>query len=370
MRTLQLNGRSLALVLLGTGCLDAPEPEVTRAEYEKLASDVETLRGELEACQATAESVNAEERLTDLEEATIALITDDTIYTVGPTGDYADLPEALSALDRYRIASGASVTFQLEAGTHIFTEALEIQHPDGERIAILGDLADPATTLLTFDGTDGVRVIQNHALGRLDGVTLVQLQSGLGSGVAAETGSSVIVGDRSTVNVVLRGWYVGLAATVGASIIADGGVEVEDCNVGIEAGYNSVVQAQAADVRSSETAAMAIHGSVLLATGAELEGSVTGVYSAYGSTAYVQSSQVSSDDRALVTEATSVVVADGTAVEDGDIYVAWNTMLYMSTCSLAGANFWVRGDSFAYVDGCTDFGSNVVEDDGSLLVGP
>ncbi len=106
----------------------------------------------------------------DLDD-TVELIRVDTTWTIDQygTGDFADVSDAIAALDEYRIAHDATLTIQLDAGAYYFTEALTFHHPDGGRIRLLGD---ESNVNLYFTGSHGIVVDEASSLGYVAGLAL------------------------------------------------------------------------------------------------------------------------------------------------------------------------------------------------------
>lgn len=75
----------------------------------------------------------------------------DVTYTVGPGCDFETIQAALDSLRKTRITSSATVTISVAAGVHNHTAQINITHPNGDRIQIIG--ADPITTTASAVGT-------------------------------------------------------------------------------------------------------------------------------------------------------------------------------------------------------------------------
>lgn len=153
------------------------------------------------------------------------LWTSDVIIPIGPFRHRTHLQDALDALENVRIAPGITVTLQLDAYTYTSHVPIEIDHPDGARIAIVGDPTDPANVVLSFPDSEGIHVADNGALGLLDGVTLQG--SGTSSdgmhGVEVETGAMARLGD-----VILDDWGdTGVFVHSGGVVVTDEGASVE-----------------------------------------------------------------------------------------------------------------------------------------------
>ena len=159
-------------------------------------------------------------------------IVSDEIWTVGPSGnaDYPDLHQALDAAYDVSIHPNALLTLQLEAGTHSYTETVEVRHPDGDNLRIHGDLNDPAAVQLQFNGSNassGIRVDDGHSLRSLRGMTLLGDGVDTANGLFAYRGANVFVDDVVVSNWVTAGIYV----TYGSIVFSGETVEAHN-NVG------------------------------------------------------------------------------------------------------------------------------------------
>lgn len=107
--------------------------------------------------------------------------------------DYATIQAALAWLASRRIAATATVTIQVADGEHAATQINYPPHPDGDRIAIIGNPANPAACRLDFPaGHMGILFNVGSRLGYLDGLTLA----------AASVANSGLAGMFLTQNVV------------------------------------------------------------------------------------------------------------------------------------------------------------------------
>jgi hypothetical protein len=133
-----------------------------------------------------------------------------------------DLVEVLAGLALWRIPPGAKLVLRLPDGVHVQHRAVEIDHPDGARLAIIGNTAQPDRCCLAWNGaSDGIYVGPGAVLGSIDGVLLEHRapeRRGLGSGVLADHGGVVRCGPK----VWVRNFYYGFQARYGAIIACDG----------------------------------------------------------------------------------------------------------------------------------------------------
>lgn len=135
--------------------------------------------------------------------------------TLDVPADFAGVAEALDYLTDKTIAGYATVTIQVADGTYTALDPIEVNHVNGDRIAILGNTTNPALVNLEFVGI-GFMVHNGNKLGLLDGFTLKG--SGTGAGAYATTAASMILGQ----NMVIREFNQGVHVNQGANIQAIG----------------------------------------------------------------------------------------------------------------------------------------------------
>lgn len=161
--------------------------------------------------------------LAALDAATVQRIeSPTTIIDVPGTFDGVTLTwleDALNLLDGYAIDRDATVTIQLgTAYAETRSTPIEVAHPDGARIEILGDFDATTTEFVLDGGSDGFVVTDGAALGLLDGVDLQGLDTSAGSGVRAFRGASIALGPSVTIS----GFWRGVASVGGSALTAPG----------------------------------------------------------------------------------------------------------------------------------------------------
>lgn len=189
------------------------------------------------------------EAVAALEQNAVLMIAENTTWTVGEeNGDYLTLPEALAALDRFRIAGGANVTIDLEDGDYSHATPIEFSHPDGNRLRILGNDVDPTLVDLHFTGPGGLKVSPGSAVGEVRGVTI------RGNGQSGATGVQALWGRIELTNVIVRDFgESGLVANESGVIIAPG-VNVSGSGTnGLVASQGGLIVASSATVTDSAT---------------------------------------------------------------------------------------------------------------------
>ena len=141
-----------------------------------------------------------EQRIATLEATAVQKIDGGTLtLTVGSGGDYPDIQSALDSLKGKVIVS--DVVIQIPDGTYTIDSAIDITHPNGDKISIRGNETDPEAVRLEFSSTIGFQVSNNHVLGSLSGVTIVCVGASCFDGIVASFGGMI-----SCRSVHVQGW--------------------------------------------------------------------------------------------------------------------------------------------------------------------
>lgn len=231
-----------------------------QAEFETVIADHAS---RVEALEDGAEALNAV--LPVGGEPLLGRIVGDRTFTVhGPGSDFEDLNQALASLAGLRIDPGAVVTLAIQDGTWTYPDRVLVDHPDGERIHIVGmpsvvgtsPVGEPpgvmGSVVLSFFDSDGIVVERGERLGMLDQVVL---DGGRDRGATAGTGLSV-----------RDGGFVGLGGKVSATNWPA---------VGLRAERNGVMVVAACDVILAEgngdSGVLAELGGVILITSANFD---------------------------------------------------------------------------------------------------
>jgi hypothetical protein len=188
------------------------------------------------------------------------------------------LRSALAAFDDRRIASSATVTFQLPEVTSSCMSSVIIDHPDGAHIRILGQ--GSAKTVLTFFGGNGFLIPMTRGIGLIDKMTISGTDVG-GHGVMVEDGASARLGSDFTVRDFVDGVH-----TNGGWIRAAGVISEDNADDGFEASYGGIILANGAIARSNAVFGFnAYLGSAIVADGAEAQSNAShGFEASFGST--------------------------------------------------------------------------------------
>lgn len=285
--------------------------------------------------QGYADDVATGLALDALDVAKIGLIDVDTTVTVDTTGgDFSSLDAALTWLDGYRIGSGVTVSLEVAAGTWTLTETLEVDHPDGAQLAIIGGGTEPGQTILVCD-EGGVMVDDGRALGLLDNLRIEAAATSTydGHGVLSNRGGSVNVGTIEVDGFVGRGIYaragstisVGAGTTVsgcdnagfmvrtGSSMIADGTISTGNLR-GYQVAYGSVLEADGLTA-SNNGSGLWVSGSTLQSQAPTVtDNTGSGLFATNGADVSVRDATFDANLRGISAQGNTYVDMDGTAV--------------------------------------------------------
>ena len=162
--------------------------------------------------------------------------------TLHVPADFTDIHAALDHLAGSAVAPTATVTIQVADGNYSNLQTIEITHPNGDRIHILGNTTNPGACVLAFQSDQvGIHVKDGNRLGRMEGFHLF----GGTRGVAAEHGGYIRLGGA----MIIEGSNYGLFAYRGGTIVAGtsgpNGIHVHgNSSHGIYASTNSHISAE------------------------------------------------------------------------------------------------------------------------------
>lgn len=337
------------VAMTGAGCLQSPDV-VTRDEFDETVKTLEEALTNLESRVAQIEAgdeqfTDLETRVADLEDNVVLLLTGDTTITVGSSAEanFTDLPTALASLDRYRLASDATVTLRLDPGTYSISGPVTIGHPDGARINIVGDTSDPGATVLQFADSDGIVVGPNQALGMLDGVTLMYVgTTNDEAGLRVGANGYLELGSGTAVHTVVEGWAIGISVE-GGTLYAEGavseGLEITSCTTGVHVEMGGSLHAAFLSVDGSTVAADAVFDSVMNIEDATLSASSEAIKAGYAS--YVDAYEVT--------------------LAEGNLWAFSNSTIQAYSCQmLGGSTLTAELDSQVSVPGCSGYDASRV----------
>lgn len=140
--------------------------------------------------------------------------------TLNVPEDHANIVEALNYLTNKRIQSDKTVTISVNNCTNQnYAKPIKVSHPNGENIHIIGASAPANLCRLNFGPTsNGFVVSNNNTVGLIDGFNMVGTFGFPSSGVLAQNGATVNLGESMRV----AGFLTGVHAERNSTIIADG----------------------------------------------------------------------------------------------------------------------------------------------------
>jgi hypothetical protein len=183
--------------------------------------------------------------------------------TIHPTiGDFLTIQDALNAVAKWHIEKGAVVVLKLLAGTHTVFSNLDLNHPFGSRIQLVGDsTASADQVVIQLDNTisfaslnfDLFTCSYGNSWGLIDNLTITG--KGLGTGIWSSNNYAAIKATYGATinlgtNVKIDNWYYGLYADYGA-VINGPGVTADECGVAVYANNGSHITATGATLTNN-----------------------------------------------------------------------------------------------------------------------
>ena len=199
---------------------------------------------------AMAEVPDIEASIADLEDGKVGRISSAVsplalVVSMTPAADeFATINDALAWLDGYSIDSDATVQIQVQVGTYSGLPPIDVHHPDGDRIEILG--FGPSQVDLEFTG-HGFQVQNGSRLGLLNGVHIGGPgMSSTARAIDVSNGSFAEIG----ADVTIDGFEVGIWAS-GNSVVYANGVHINNAWIGMKAVSGSYLNADASSLSNS-----------------------------------------------------------------------------------------------------------------------
>lgn len=169
--------------------------------------------------------------------------------TLSVPSDYANINEALASLHDKFIANDAIVTIQVEdCSNQVYDAPIEILHPHGKQIEILGNTADPASCVLQFNGSSGFDISSKRKLRLLNGFHIKGNRVNTTHGVGATKGASIRLG----ANTIISGFYNGIEATFNGRIYANTVLINKNAGSGVVSQYSGFVQANGTQSKEND----------------------------------------------------------------------------------------------------------------------
>jgi len=151
-----------------------------------------------------------------LEIGSAAMITQDATLLV--PDQFPNINVALRYLDDKQIKVSKTVTIQVTDCDHqVYTESVEVAHPNGDAIHIIGDVESPESCALQFENVHGFVAQNGNRIGLIDGFTISgNITQGTAVGVLADNNAYIRLGG----NIIVESFSDGIAAHWNSSIDA------------------------------------------------------------------------------------------------------------------------------------------------------
>ena len=154
---------------------------------------------------------------------------------------FPTIPAALDYMKDKFIKVGKTVTIKVSDCTQqTFTQPINVSHPNGDSIHIIGKTGNPADCMLNFTDSSGLVVDNGNTLGLIDGFHLNGLDKDNTYGIHALHGSHINVGTGVWVSNFGRG----IQAEANSSILANGITSFGNKAQGFQAINSSVIRAE------------------------------------------------------------------------------------------------------------------------------
>ena len=204
--------------------------------------------------------------------------------TLNVPSDYISINNALDALTSHKIDRNVIVTIQIADGTYT-SSAIEIEHPNGSQIHIIGNTTNNNSVVINFNnGENGFAVKNGNKLGFLDGVTLVG-NNQTGYGLYAFGSGNISCGENISISNFNRGLFAtsnshifcigiaisysgdnGITCDSGSVVRANNSIITNSGGMGVMVSSQSLVNVSGATISSnSRSGAAADMGSVIIA---------------------------------------------------------------------------------------------------------
>ena len=198
-----------------------------------LATTAETQAGTNAAKAVTPAGLAASAKGLIATSTTIYVATSgsDTTGTGASGAPYASISKALSSIAGKLIASGTTVTIQVADGTYAINSPIVIDHPDADKIQILGNTAAETTVAISsIDTTDKTITMAGNYVSNADAAKNIQNGDiiGLtGSSTSGLNGAYVVSGvSYNGSNTVV----ICSAETIASATAGGGAVVIKPCN--------------------------------------------------------------------------------------------------------------------------------------------
>ena len=146
----------------------------------------------------------------------LTMIVEDTTLLV--PNQYPNINAALRYLDDKQIKVGKTVTIQVTDCTNqVYNESINVAHPNGNAIHIIGNVDSPESCVLQFNGVSGFVAENGSHIGLIEGFDITGNSTHATFGIRALNNSYAKVGENTIVSYFFSGMYAGHGSTIIAS---------------------------------------------------------------------------------------------------------------------------------------------------------
>lgn len=164
----------------------------------------------------------------------------DTTTVISVPNDYPDINAALRYLDDKYINNNVVVTIDVKDCTNqVYYYPIEIAHPQGKQIEIIGNPSDPNGCVLQFNSSNGFVVSGNYNVRKINGFHIKGNRVGDTAGVLADKGASIVLGAGTK----LSNFHNGAKAINGGKIYANTVLSTQNTGSGFVSQYNGFIKA-------------------------------------------------------------------------------------------------------------------------------
>lgn len=293
------------------GCPEPVDGSTTAvdARFAALEAEIVALQGQVAGLQAQVDAPPP------APSPTVALVSAPALISV--PGDYPSIQDAIDAIDGWWFVGDGEVTVTVADGSYTLTETLRVRHPQGARIRIEGNPADPDAVVLTCEDT--CLELTESGLGGFNGFALQAGAAAPATAVVVEGPYRVTLGPTLTVRDFAGNCIV---AREGASLVAKG-VTVEDCGgAAFLATWGSFADVSQATARRSAGNGLAVSwGASMEATGAILtDGLGAGMTATDTSTLNANGVISQNNDYGINCKANSICAVDNAVITGNDTW--------------------------------------------------
>lgn len=250
--------------------------------------------------------------------------------TINVPAQYATIAAAMDYLRKYTIARDATATIQVADGSYTLTGSINLNHPQGGKIRLIGNQINPNSCILTVADSatfDAIVCSNGNVFGLLDGFTITRpLKAEVPintTAILALRNSTIICGTSIRVSK----WFYGLAARDNSYIYCPSAQVDQAGDVGIWAYVGSTVVCDGAQSTNTSAAGnpwgfgfQAEFGSTLAGTGLIATGcKIGGIAALSNSTLRVPNAQANNNVGSgfFARDGGMIEVGNGTATGNG-----------------------------------------------------